>query len=156
MADGTAGSHETAHDRLRGEGAMARDNDNSGFIGGFGFGPDSMAQGMKNFTEMFGQMGQGFGSMPGLPGLNGMPGLGQWSGVQNVLTEWTKQQVEDAMQTAQKLAGCRSAADVVALQMELLHRSFERGQSHTSEILTQVRDAFVNPTGGPKGDGEKK
>jgi hypothetical protein len=151
MADGTAGSHETAHDRLRGEGAMARDNDNSGFIGGFGFGPDSMAQGMKNFTEMFGQMG----SLPGLPGLNGMsgmPGLGQWSGVQGVLTEWTKQQVEDAMQTAQKMAGCRSAADVVALQMELLHRSFERGQSHTSEILTQVRDAFVSSTGG----GEKK
>jgi hypothetical protein len=151
MADGTAGSHETAHDRLRGEGAMARDNDNSGFIGGFGFGPDSMAQGMKNFTEMFGQMG----SLPGLPGLNGMsgmPGLGQWSGVQGVLTEWTKQQVEDAMQTAQKMAGCRSAADVVALQMELLHRSFERGQSHTSEILTQVRDAFVSSAGG----GEKK
>ena len=146
MADGTVGEHETAHDRLRGEGAMARDNDNSGFIGGFGFGPDSMAQGMKNFTEMFGQMGQGMGSMPGLPG------LGQWGGVQNVLTEWTKQQVEDAMQTAQKLAGCRSAADVVALQMELLHRSFERGQAHTSEILTQVRDAFVNSTGG----GEKK
>ena len=157
MADGTLGEHETAHARLRGEGAMARDNDTSGsFVGGFGLSPDSMAQGMKQFTEMFGQFGQGFGQMPGLgqmPGMGQMPGLGQWGNVQQVLTDWTKQQVEDAMTTAQKLGTCRSAADVVALQMELLHRSFERGQTHTTEILSLVRDAFVNPTGGATNGG---
>lgn len=156
MADGTAGEHKSAHDRLRREGAMAKDEDSgSSFLGGFSFSPDTMAQGMKNFTEMFGQMGQGLGPMPGLgqiPGLGQMPGLGQWGNVQQVLTDWTKQQVEDAMGTAQKLGNCRSAADVVALQMELLHRSFERGQTHTSEILSLVREALLNPAGG----GEKK
>lgn len=144
MADGNVGDHETAHDRLREEGAMARDENSGGggggsFIGGFGFGPDNMQQSMKGFTEMFGK------------GLGGMgQGFGPWANVQKVMMEWTRKQVEDAVNTSQKLGGCRNAADVVSLQMELLHRSFERGQSHTTEVMNLVRDAFVNPTGGEK------
>lgn len=126
---------------------MARDENSSGgggggsFIGGFGFGTDNAQESMKNFTEMF---SKGFGQMG--------QGLGPWGNVQQVMMDWTRKQVEDAVATTQKVSGCQSAADVVSLQMELLHRSFERGQSHTTDIMNLVREAFVNPTGG----GEKR